>query len=182
MSATDLLRTVVAAFDEAGIQHMLVGSFASMSHGAPRATQDIDVVIDPTREALTHFVGMFDRERYYIGPTPEDALARRDQFNLIDVATGWKVDLIIRKDRPFSRSEFARRLPARVLDVDVHLATAEDTVLAKLEWAKAGGSSRQIDDAARVLAVRGGDLDEAYLDQWGDELGVLDLLAEARRA
>ena len=94
--------------------------------------------------------------------------------------TAWKVDLIIRKDRPFSRSEFERRLPARALDVDLYLATAEDTVLAKLEWAAMGGSDRQVADAATVLAVGAGQLDEHYLDHWAAELEVSALLARAR--
>ncbi len=49
---------------------------------------------------------------------------------MIDTTSGWKVDLIMRKDRPFSRAEFARRRPTEVLGVGVFLATPEDTVLA----------------------------------------------------
>jgi len=182
MSAASLLQTVVAALDDAGIPHMLVGSFASMSHGAPRATQDIDMVIDPSPEALARFVASFDPDRYYVEPSTQEALAARDQFKIIDFTTAWKVDLIIRKDRPFSRSEFERRLPARALDVDLYLATAEDTVLAKLEWAAMGGSDRQVADAATVLTVGAGQLDEKYLGHWAAELGVSDLLARARRS
>ena len=181
MSAADLLREVVQALDDAGIPHMLVGSFASTSHGAPRSTQDIDIVIDPTPEALVRFVASFDEADVYVSSSAQVALANRDQFNLIDTTTGWKVDLIIRKDRPFSRAEFARRTRARTLDVDVYLATAEDTVLAKLEWAVMGGSDRQVVDAATVLAVGGDDLDHGYLDRWAAELGVTELLARARR-
>ena len=181
MSAADLLRRVVAALDASEIPHMLVGSFASMSHGAPRATQDIDIVIDPTPEALDRFLAAFvEDDAIYVSSSAQGALAARDQFNIIDTDTGWKVDLVIRKDRPFSRTEFGRRLPARALDVDVCLATAEDTILAKLEWAAMGGSDRQVADAATVIAVRGGDLDDAYLDRWAAELGVTDLLARAR--
>lgn len=68
VSAAALLQTVVAALDDAGIPNMLVGSFASMSHGAPRATQDIDVVIDPTAEARTRFVASFDPEGSTLQP------------------------------------------------------------------------------------------------------------------
>jgi hypothetical protein len=46
-----LLR-LVAMLDAAGMPHMLTGSFASAFHGTPRATQDIDFVIDATRVAL----------------------------------------------------------------------------------------------------------------------------------
>jgi hypothetical protein len=181
VSAADLLRRVVQALDDAGVPHMLVGSFASSSHGAPRSTQDIDLVIDPTPEALDRFVAAFDSDdNIYLGPSPQAALARRDQFNVIDTATAWKVDLVVRKDRPFSRSEFARRRPAKVLDVDVHVATPEDTILAKLEWAAMGNSDRQLGDAATVLAVLGESLDESYLDRWSEELGVRELLARAR--
>jgi hypothetical protein len=181
VSAADLLRDVVHALDDAGIPHMIVGSFASTSYGAPRATQDIDIVIDPTAEALDAFVASFDTDTIYLSPNAaRAALAARDQFNLVDIATGWKVDLIIRKDRPFSRSEFARRARVRLLDVDVYRASAEDTVLAKLEWAASGGSDRQLVDAATVLSVGAGALDDDYVDHWAAELGVSDLLARAR--
>ena len=110
MSAADLLRTIVGALDDAGIPHMLVGSFASSMHGSPRTTQDIDIVIDPTPEALDRFVSALDPNTVYVSPSAADALARRSQFNVIDLASGWKVDLVICKDRPFSRSEFRRRV------------------------------------------------------------------------
>jgi hypothetical protein len=159
---------------------MLVGSFASTSHGAPRATQDIDVVIDPTPDALNRFLRAFDPDRVYVSSSAHAAVASRDQFNLIDTASGWKVDLIVRKERPFSVSEFARRQPTRMLGIDVCVATAEDTVLAKLEWAAMGQSDRQVTDAATVLTVGADDLDDEYLTYWAAELGVSDLLARAR--
>ena len=66
--------------------------------------------------------------------------------------------------------------------VRVWIATAEDTVLAKLEWAAVGGSERQLADAAAVLDARAGELDDDYLDRWAARLGVGDQLAAARRA
>jgi hypothetical protein len=183
VSLPDLLREVVGALDETGIPHMLVGSFASSAHGAPRATQDVDIVIDPISQSLERFVKAFDPDRIYVDPSAaERAFLDRDQFNLIDMTTSWKVDLIIRKERPFSRNEFERRVRSTLLGVDVYQATAEDTVLAKLEWAAMGGSDRQVADAATVLAVGGDRLDQVYLDHWAAELGVSALLAQARKA
>lgn len=180
MSAADLLREVVTALEGAGVPYMLVGSFASTSHGAPRATQDIDLVIDPTPEALDRFLRAFDDDRVYISSSAHAAVASRDQFNLIDTTTGWKVDLIVRKDRPFSVSEFARRRQTRMLGVDVCVASAEDTILAKLEWAAMGQSDRQVADAATVLTVGAEALDHEYLDHWAAELGVMEQLEQAR--
>jgi hypothetical protein len=181
VTATNLLEQIVASLDASGIPHMLVGSFASTSYSSPRSTQDIDVVIDPSAAALARFIALLDPNRYYVDSTTQEALAARDQFNVVDVTTGWKVDLVIRKDRPFSRSEFDRRVRTVVLGVDLYVATAEDTVLAKLEWAAMGGSDRQVADAAAVLAVQGDRIDHEYLDRWASELGVVDLLERARQ-
>lgn len=179
--ATRVLRDVIAGLDAAGIPHMLVGSFASTSYSTPRTTQDIDIVIDPTPPALDRFSASLDRDRFYVESTAQEALAARDQFNVIDITTGWKVDLIILKDNPFGRSEFHRRVRTDVFGVDLFIATAEDTVLAKLEWAAMGGSDRQVADAAAVLAVQGDRIDHEYLDRWAPELGVIDLLERARQ-
>ena len=61
--------------------------------------------------------------------------------------------------------------PSRV-DMDVFVASPEDVVLSKLEWALRGGSERQLQDAAAVLAVQGDRLDVAYVELWAARLGV----------
>ncbi|MGH3451883.1 MAG: hypothetical protein ACRDQW_14430 [Haloechinothrix sp.] len=181
MSAAAALRRVVSALDDADLPYMLVGSFASTLHGAPRTTQDIDLVIDPTHESLSRFVAALDLSTVYVGPDPHEALDRRDQFNVVDTSSGWKIDLVIRKDRAFGRNEFARRMKTNLLGMSVWVATAEDTVLSKLEWAAMSGSDRQADDAATVLAVRGEAIDDEYLDRWAAVLGVGEQLDRARR-
>ncbi|MSP60609.1 MAG: hypothetical protein EXR72_09770 [Myxococcales bacterium] len=176
MSARDLLGRIVALLDRAGIPYMLVGSFASTFHGVPRTTHDIDLVIAPTTASLRALLDLFPEDEYYVSEeAAEDALRRRSMFNVIDLATGWKADLIVRKERPFSREEFARRAPARLLDLEVFIASAEDTILAKLEWAKAGESDLQLRDASGVVDVQGEALDRAYVERWAAELGIADL-------
>lgn len=150
---------------------MLVGSFASSAHGSPRATQDIDIVIDPTSDQLRSLISHFPPSEFYVSPeAASEALARRTQFNLIHLPTGWKVDLIIRKDRPFSFEELGRRRATMVGETQLDVATAEDTIIAKLEWAKLGGSTRQLEDVAGIVRQRGDELDIPYLDHWIAEL------------
>lgn len=175
MTLLATLAEVVAMFEEVGIPHMITGSMASTYYAEPRTTQDIDIVIDPTPEQLERFVDGIDRDRYYVGDA-DTAMRERSQFNVIDVTTGWKVDLMIKRDRPFSDTEFERRQPADLGDVSVHLATAEDTILAKLEWATSGGSERQVRDAEAVARLCHGQLDVEYLRRWADDLGVADAL------
>jgi hypothetical protein len=115
-------------------------------------------------------------DTYYVSEeAARDALRRRSMFNVVDMTTGWKVDFILRKVRPFSIEEFRRRKPARLFDVDVFVASPEDTILTKLEWASMSGSERQMGDVAGILAAKGNDIDEAYVERWAAELGVLDL-------
>lgn len=182
MTSVDTLRDVVAVLDAAGIRHMLAGSFASSLHGVARTTADIDLVIDPPASAIDRLLIGLDRDRFYVDEGVARSLRPGDQFNVIDTSTGWKVDLVHVRDRPFSKTEFARRGAANVLGVEVYVATAEDTVLAKLEWSKASDSARQVQDVVDLLRVRRGDLDEAYLDRWASELGLTTHLVAARRA
>jgi hypothetical protein len=162
------------------IRHMVAGSVASTHHGEPRTTQDIDLVIDADASQLLALVGQFDPERYYLSD-PAAALGAGGQFNLIEPATGWKVDFILRRDRPFSRSEFDRRCPVTLFGVQTAVATAEDTILAKLEWPQQGQSDRQRRDVVSMLSVQRGHLDLDYLHRWASELGVESELVEAIR-
>jgi len=174
--SADPLAAIVAELDRAEIPYMLAGSFASTWHGSPRTTHDIDVVISPTRDQLDRFVRALDDEHYYVAAEAVDeAWRRRGMFNVVHYASGWKVDLIVRKERAFSRSEFERRLRVDLAGLAVWMATAEDTIVAKLEWAKSGESERQLRDVAGIVAVSGERLDRGYVERWVAELGLVDL-------
>lgn len=168
-----LLRTFVETLEAIGIPYMVVGSFASTVYGEPRSTRDLDVVIDPSHEQMDQLLGTIDLDRYYVDPdVAREALRRRSMFNVIEIATAWKLDLIIRKARPFSVEELQRRRVTRILGIAVATATAEDTIIAKLEWAKQGASDRQLEDVAGIMRVRGHDLDIGHIEHWVTELAL----------
>jgi hypothetical protein len=170
-----LLQAIVERLDSIGIAYMVVGSFASTAHGEPRSTQDLDLVIDPAPEQLDRLIASLDPDRYYVdADVARDALRRRSMFNVIEITTAWKVDLVIRKDRAFSIEEMKRRQVTSLLGIEVSTATAEDTIIAKLEWAKQGASDRQLEDVAGILRVRGSDLDVAYIERWVHELELVE--------
>ncbi len=168
-----MLGRIVPRLEQAGLEFMIAGSFASTYHGEPRTTHDIDIVIDGSLAALEVFVSALDPNTTYCDiDVARDAFARRGQFNLVDMTSGWKVDFILRKDRPFSAEEFKRRQPANLLGCDVFVATAEDTIIAKLDWARDSSSERQLRDVASILAVSKDVLDLDYTERWIDELGL----------
>lgn len=167
MTTADVFRRVVHALDGAGIPYMLTGSFACSYHGAPRATQDIDLVIAPTETRLRNLVERLPEAEYYADLNAAIEAGRaQSQFNVIDLATGWKVDLIVRKARPFSLAEFDRRAAVDFQGLRLFVASLEDVVVSKLEWAKQGQSQRQIEDVAGLLRLRSTELDRTYIARW----------------
>jgi len=180
-SQGDLLGRMIGLLDDAGIPYMVVGSLASSFHGEPRQTRDIDVVIDPGADALRHLLTRLPPDELYAdAAAAAEALERRTSFNVIEIATGWKVDLIVRRDRPFSREELGRRISVRLLDTDAQIATAEDTIIAKLEWATEGQSERQLRDVAAILETQSDTLDDTYLERWIRALDLADAWDRAR--
>ncbi len=182
MTKGDVFQRIFGVLDRTGIPHMLTGSFASSYHGSPRATQDIDVVISSTAQQIRALVALLPDSDYYVDEGAAlEAQRIEGQFNIVDLATGWKIDLIVRKSRPFSISEFNRREIVDFQGIKLAIATAEDVLLAKLEWAKLGESRRQIDDAVGILRIRSGQLDLSYIHLWVEELNLMEQWNEACR-
>jgi hypothetical protein len=160
---------------------MLTGSFASAHYGIPRSTQDIDLVVEATAAQLRAFIQSLSSGEYYADlDAAFEAQRRESLFNIIDLATGWKVDLIFRKSRPFSREEFSRRQLVNMDGLSLFVASAEDIVLAKLEWAKLANSRRQVEDVAAILNLRWAELDHPYLKRWVTQLEVNEQYREAK--
>jgi hypothetical protein len=181
MTSEDALRLLFSKLGECGIPYMITGSFASNIHGLPRATQDADVIIEVEPGTLERFLESLGPAFYRSMEAAMDALSREQMFNVVHLETGFKVDLIVRKSRPFSRIEFSRRQPAFYLGENRWFATAEDIILAKLEWSKMAGSERQFSDALNIAKLQRENLDRAYLEKWAKELDILDLLEKLFR-
>lgn len=183
MSVGELLARLTRALDDAKIPAMFCGSIASTYYGMPRTTQDVDLVIDLRPENIPGLLAAFPEDQYYVSEDAvRDALRRRSPFNIIDFRTGWKADFIVRRARAFSIEELTRRRRVEVLGAEVWLATPEDTILAKLEWAAMSDSERQIRDVTSILRIRAGRLDWDYLERWADELDVRDELLRLRNS
>ena len=176
MSQQAFFQAIIELLEKAGIPFMVTGSYGSSHHGMPRTTNDLDVVIDPTAEQLETLCSLLADRFYISAQAARDALQHRFMFNVIDTAGGYKVDFIIRKDRPFSIEEFVRRRPALVHGRTVYVASPEDVILSKLEWSAQTRSERQVQDALNVAIVQWPQLDQGYLRRWASELGVSESL------
>ncbi len=181
----DAILPVIDAFEQLRIFYYIGGSIASSIHGIPRTTIDADLIAEVMPEHVPHLEARLQDQYYLSPPAILDAIARRSSFNFIYLPTTYKIDVFLPKDRPFTESECDRIVQGPLTGVDHRtfpVASAEDIVLNKLEWFRAGAgmSDRQWSDLIGVLALQADAIDQAYLDRWAAELGVADLLAKAR--
>lgn len=177
-SQREFLEKIIKALNASKIPYMLSGSMCSSFHGQPRATNDADIVIDPTTEQLLNFVNSFGPECYLSREAALQSVKNNSMFNIIDVQSGWKADLIIRKKRDYSKQEFARRKTANFMGMDLSIVSPEDSILSKLEWSKDSQSQAQFNDALGVLTVQWDRLDFDYLKKWANKLKVEDSLEQ----
>jgi len=177
------LATVVETLERCGIPYMVTGSVASSYYGRPRSTHDSDVVVDPSPVQLVAFVEALRAAGFYVdAASAREALRHRRPFNVIETGFACKIDLIVRRDRDFSREEFSRRRPVDLtFRRHVSILSPEDAILSKLEWSRlSGGSERQLDDVSGILELNR-DLDRSYVDHWAHVLGVDDLWLKVSR-
>jgi hypothetical protein len=176
---------VVDAFEQLTVSYAVVGSIASSAHGVARATLDVDLVADLREAHIERLVALLIDDYYIDLDAALDAVRRRSMFNVVHLQTMLKVDVYVLTDRDFDQESFRRRTRAALEDSDdardFFLDTAEDTILHKLEWYRAGGevSERQWGDIVGVIEVQTGALDLAYLRQWAGTLGLTELLDRA---
>jgi len=178
MSQQELLKKVIQTLDDAGIQYLVTGSVASSLQGEPRSTHDIDLVIAIERSDVKKLINAFPSPAFYLDEgSIMEAINRQGMFNLIDVTSGDKVDFWMLTNEPFDRSRFARKYAEEVWGMRITVSSPEDTILAKLRWAKlSGGSEKQFTDALRVYEVQFKSLDMDYLYSWAKKLDVESML------
>lgn len=178
------LQELAAALSDLGIPYMVGGSLASAVHGIPRLTNDIDLVAGITSAHVAAFASRLGASFYVDPETIREGLEHNRSFNLIHLASGYKFDIfpaagIDYLERQIERSKLEEVPIAEGLSVRCPVATAEDTILAKLVWYRLGGeqSDRQWNDVRSIRSVQRERLDRAYMERWAQYLKVDDLLA-----
>lgn len=175
---------IAEVLDHLEVRWFLGGSLASSMHGIPRATLDADIVADLRVSLVSAFLRALGADWYVEEQSVRDAILSRGCFNLVHLGSAMKIDIFVPKLRRFEGGQFsrARRTPvAEGSTIEIPVCSAEDIVLAKLEWYRAGGelSDRQWGDILGVLRVNAKSLDLDGMREGALELGVSDLFANA---
>jgi hypothetical protein len=180
----ELTLRVVRTLDELGIAYVLGGSLASSLVGEPRATADVDLAIRIDPDQVSALVRALSRDFYISEEAVKDAVRRGTSFNAVHLESVTKVDLFVLGDDVLDRRQLERRVRILVTEdppQQLWIGSAEDQILRKLAWYRAGGqvSDRQWRDVIGILAVQSGRLDLEELRTAAEELGLSDLVERA---
>ncbi len=172
-----LLSHLLTVLNDNQIDYMVTGSIVSSLQGEPRSTHDVDIVVSVKESSIPALIKAFPPPQYYLDAISiKEAIDHKSMFNLIDTIEGDKTDFWILTDEPFDKSRFERKYEENVFGFKMKISKPEDTILAKLRWAKlSGGSEKQFTDALRVYEVQYEILDLIYLQNWVNQLQVNEL-------
>lgn len=154
---------IAGILDALKVRWFLGGSLASSVHGIPRATLDADIAADLRAPLVRPLLQALGEAWYVEEEAVRQAIVDRSSFKLIHFGTAMKIDVFVPKLRQFDGGQFGRAKRTPVTEgsaIEIPVCSAEDIVLAKLEWYRAGGE----------LSER----------QWGDVIGVLRVNAKLR--
>jgi len=178
-SQEKLFCTIVKILSNLKIDYFITGGFAVSVWGRPRATFDIDIIveiIEPEADLLVKAYKEVYRAGYANKNMVKEAIRNKTEFNFIDSNSGLKVDFWTLKEEPFELSKIRRRIKKDIFGRKIYFISPEDLILSKLLWRKQGGGSKHIEDAESILRISKKKIDMSYLKEWADKLNILDEL------
>lgn len=170
----DWLFQFIDPLERAGIPYALVGSVASSIYGEPRATNDLDVVIQIRPEDAEKLVAVFPETDFYVPPVEtvrtEAGRLYGAHLNVIAHAGMTKADLYpLPADQ---RHWFGRRQTVEVGGRKLWVAAPETVILHKLLFHRESGGEKHLRDVRAMLTTSGAKLDRPWLDQELARLGL----------
>lgn len=177
----DWLFAFIDPLERLSIPYALVGSVAASIYGEPRATNDVDLVIQVQVADVPRLCAAYPDDQFYVPPvevmTAELARAEGGHINIIALEAMAKADLY-----PLPAGQqawFARRRSLTVAGRALWVAAPEVVILQKLLFFREGQSEKHLRDVRGMVAVLGNQLDLPWLQ---GEVARLRLADEWRRA
>lgn len=168
-----LLKIITAFLQKNKIPYMITGAWSAIYYGRPRASHDIDFVIELSKDNLKKAIIAFKKlpDTFFAQTESiEEAIIQKSMFNVIHLPTALKFDFWILTDEKFDQSRFTRRKKVKILNQYMQMASAEDTILQKLKWYEMGKIEKHLVDAVFVYQIQKEKLDSDYLIKWSKRL------------
>ena len=177
MPANIIVTHVLAALNQAGIAHMLVGSFARNYYADPRSTKDADLVLAVTSGSyLKSFLDALGPDFSLQDQMTFETNTGTMKNVLVHAESGFTVELFYLSQDTHDQQRFQRRRSVRYDGLPTTVLTAEDYIVTKLRWPR----SKDFDDVRDVIAMQGDGVDWAYINHWTAIHGSQAKLEKAR--
>lgn len=171
----EILVDITSFLETHRISYMITGSLSVIYYGRPRASHDIDIVVELAKvdtEELLHAIQMVS-STFLIQPVAiEEAVQHKTMFGIIHRPTLLKIDMWMLTSDPFDQSRFLRKEKKSILGKKMWMASAEDALLQKLRWYKQADIEKHLVDAAFIYQIQEKFLDMKYIHHWAKKLGV----------
>ena len=185
LDITGFLKLVIEALEAADVEYLIGGAIAEWAWGEPRATQDLDLVINLPIEAIGKLSDEL-KKRDMLVPAEiilDTILEDRADIpiNAIHIHSGLKADLYpVRSGDELRLSAFQRR---QRVDYGptigyVYIHSPEDLILYKLIYFGISHQSKHSRDIAAILRAKKNQLDFEYINGWVARLGLSSLWRE----
>lgn len=178
----ELLKEITTLLQKANIPYMVTGALSVILYGRPRASHDIDFVIEAEKKNASSieqaFLSLPHNEFVVQSSLITDAVMHKGMFNVLHLPTMLKLDFFLLKNDEFDESRFRRKKTINLFKQKMTFASPEDTILIKLLWYKDSKIEKHLIDAAFVFQIQGDNLDEKYLETWAKKHKTVKLLKE----
>ena len=191
LSYEDFVRQVIAAVEAAGVTYLIGGAVAAWAWGEPRATLDLDLVVNIPLEGVGQLSKELKKRDMLV---PEEIILnniledRADlPINAIHMHSGYKADLYpLREGDELRASALDRR---QKVDLggpfgEVYLHSPEDLIIYKLWYYSISQQTKHIRDITSIVMTLGDELDFNYIEDWVNKKGLAsiwgDMLARIR--
>jgi hypothetical protein len=179
------LKLVIEALNAAGVEYLIGGAIAEWAWGEPRATQDLDLVVNIPSKSVKKLSKELEK-RDMLVPAEiilDNILEDRADIpiNAIHMYSGLKADLYpVREGDELRQSAFKRR---EQVDYGppigkVYIHSPEDLILYKLMYFGLSQQSKHSRDIAAILKSKKSELDLGYIEGWAARLGLSSLWKE----
>jgi len=178
MGQRDILLDIAKTLAVCDVPYLLTGSFAVAYYGYPRATHDIDFIIevaDPDRSHVPAAIKILGNAYISDSEHIHNHLAAGREFNLYHKDEGIKVDFWVVKANEFAQ-KYLRKHTIKLNNYRIPLISPEDLLLTKLLWCKEIMSERHFRDCVGIWKVQGNKLDKNYIEAHVSKLDLNDLI------
>ena len=185
LDIVSFLKLILEALDAAGVEYLIGGAIAEWAWGEPRATQDIDIVINLPIKAVGRFSKELEKRDMLV---PAEIILdtiledRADiPINAIHMYSGLKADLYpVRSGDELRLRAFQRR---QRVDYGppigrIYVHSPEDLILYKLIYFGVSQQPKHARDIAAILRAKKDQIDFGYIEEWTTRLGLSSLWKE----